>query len=568
MSDQAPTNGGQSKVDADRQLIVDARTQGKGAMLGAFVKLSGPGWLQSAITLGGGSLAGALYLGVLGGYDLIWLQLLAMLMGVIMLSAISYVTLATGEKPFRAINQHINPVLGWGWAIATLMANIVWCLPQFALGTAAVQQNLAPDMLGGDGGKAITCIGLLAIAIAVIWAYDSGSKGVKIFETILKVLVGIVVICFFGVVVTLSSSEMGLPWGQIISGLLVPKLSLLFEPAESFQAVIAQTGDFQEYWTSKILTDQRNVMVTAFATAVGINMTFLLPYSMLKKGWDREFRGLAIFDLATGLLVPFVLATTCVVVASASQFHAKYDARLLSGEEGPKAGIVGQYNKNLDARLKKELGADEFGNMSAEDKAAKIAAVPEADKQLCAMLVKRDAFSLAGALEPLTGKTFAHYVFGFGVLAMAISTIIILMLISGFTFCEIFGKEPTGWPHRLGCLVAGIGVIGPYVWTGDAKFWLAVPTSTFGMCLLPIAYFTFLAMMNSKSLLGDDIPKGGKRILWNVLMITATGMATFGAFVVLSGKDIVGQSIAGGVLGVMLVLGIFFHFTKKPGGNA
>jgi len=45
--------------------------------------------------------------------------------------------------------------------------------------------------------------------------------------------------------------------------------------------------------------------------------------------------------------------------------------------------------------------------------------------------------------------------------------------------------------------------------------------------LLPIAYFTFLLMMNSKSLLGDSMPTGGRRILWNVLMVFATAAATF-----------------------------------------
>ena len=55
----------------------------------AYAKLSGPGWLQGAITLGGGSLAGALYLGVVSGYDLLWVQPLAMICGIIMLSAIT-----------------------------------------------------------------------------------------------------------------------------------------------------------------------------------------------------------------------------------------------------------------------------------------------------------------------------------------------------------------------------------------------------------------------------------------------------------------------------------------------
>ena len=106
-----------SRIEQDRQLILDAKAKGTGAKIMAYTKLSGPGWLQSAITLGGGSLAGGLYLGILSGYHLMWLQPVAMIMGVIMLSAIGYVALSTKERPFAAINTHINPVLGWGWAI-------------------------------------------------------------------------------------------------------------------------------------------------------------------------------------------------------------------------------------------------------------------------------------------------------------------------------------------------------------------------------------------------------------------------------------------------------------------
>ena len=120
---------------------------------GTFAKLSGPGWLQGAITLGGGSLAGSLYVGVIGGYQMLWLQPLMMIFGVLMLSVIGYVTLSTGEKPFGAINKHISPVLGWGWLIAAMLANLVWAMPQFALGTAAMQQNLG--IMEGDSGNCL-----------------------------------------------------------------------------------------------------------------------------------------------------------------------------------------------------------------------------------------------------------------------------------------------------------------------------------------------------------------------------------------------------------------------------
>jgi hypothetical protein len=68
------------------------------------------------------------------------------------------------------------------------------------------------------------------------------------------------------------------------------------------------------------------------------------------------------------------------------------------------------------------------------------------------------------------------------------------------------------------------------VWTGGkAQFWLAIPTSMFAMVLLPIAYFTFYLLMNQKSLLGENIPRRGKRLAWNLLMAIAAGLAAFGS---------------------------------------
>ena len=135
-------------IEQERKYLQEAESEGLLQCLVAYTKLSGPGWLQSAITLGGGSLASSLFLGVLAGYSLLWLQPVAIILGIIMLSAISHVTLSTGQSPFVSINNEINPVLGWGWAIATIIANIVWCLPQFTLGTSAVTQNLFPDFEG------------------------------------------------------------------------------------------------------------------------------------------------------------------------------------------------------------------------------------------------------------------------------------------------------------------------------------------------------------------------------------------------------------------------------------
>jgi len=561
----------EDNLAAEKKLLQEAETQGTAAKLKTYTKLSGPGWLQGAITLGGGSLAGSLYLGVIGGYQLLWLQPLMMVLGILMLSVIGYVALSTGERPFHAINKHINPVLGWGWLIAALMANLVWAMPQFSLGAAALQQNLGilTDTDGSSSGKYLCVAGLFIISSVVVWMYDS--KGVKLFEMILKVMVGIVVLSFFGVVVLMAGN---LEWSTIASG-FIPDFGLLSEPADKFEASLNALKDdsARDYWNETILNSQRNRMVAAAATAVGINMTFLLPYSLLRKGWGREHRGLARFDLAIGLFVPFFLATTCVMIASATQFHGQFNAALVDNNATPKSQkLIGEYKGNLKKRAAAHLSEAELKTAEADQKsfekyvksvkdtngtkaeqeknwkaavdnnatlgtlgpwfAAVNEKVPRTERELAAMLVKRDAYQLAGSLDKLTDspKT-TQWIFGIGVVGMAISTIIILMLINGFCITEAIGVEMGGTAHKIGSLLPGVtGALGSILlWGTGAQFWLAVPTSVFGMVLLPVAYFTFICMMNSKSMLGDALPKGGKRVALNIAMGVALVASLIGA---------------------------------------
>ncbi len=540
-----------AKVQADRQLILDAKKEGGFEVLKAYTKLSGPGWLQSAITLGGGSLAGSLYLGVIGGYQFMWLQPLMMILGILMLSAIAYVTLSSGEKPFRAINKHVNPVLGWGWLIAAMMANLVWAMPQFSLGAAALQQNLGIIPEGSDGLSAVI---LFLIAGVVIWFYDAGGKGIKIFDMLLKLMVGVVVVSFFGVVIALSAKGV-LPWGEILMN-FIPNPSMLSTPADGLQGFINASGD-AAYWTDTVVKMQREKMIAAAATAVGINMTFLLPYSMLKRGWGKDFRGLATFDLSTGLFVPFLVATSCVVIAAASQFHGKYDERLVSDTDPTtlSGGAYNDYCKSIKGRL--AAGGEDVTSMTNEQIFEASKGLEMGDRQLAASLVNRDAGALALSLKDLVGEGVAQTVFGIGVLGMAVSTIIILMLINGFCLCEALGMEPKGTMHRIGSYMPGFtGALGfLFLWSNStAKFYLAVPTSVFGMVLLPIAYVTFFLMMNNKSLLGDNMLQGNKRIAMNIGMLIAIAASGLGSLYVLSTKG-TGALITFGVFVAAVLLG-------------
>jgi Mn2+/Fe2+ NRAMP family transporter len=557
------------RIEKDRELIINAGEKGRWATLKAFMRLSGPGWLQSGITLGGGSLSSCLYLGMLVGFNFLWLQPIAMILGVVMLSAIAYVTLSTGQRPVGAINQHINPVLGWGWLLASMAANMVWSMTQFALGIASIRQNLLPNLFGPEvmpemQGKILAACCFLAVCITGTMLYGIKGWGMKVYETIIKGSVTIVVLCFLGVIVKLGM-EGALNWNQILRG-LVPDFGLLFRPADAFaNAIGAVASQCQEFWRSLIVGQQRDVMISAGATAVGINMTFMLPYSMLRKGWDRVFRGLAIFDLSTGLFIPFILATGFVVVASASRFHARPAPGFvpeIQGEkvtEQPAKNLIEPYNELLAQRVKYEIGNETFAGLSEAEKKQQIESLPYADKKMAAMLVKRDAFNLADTLAPLVGKKFAQYVFGLGVLGMVTGAATMLMTINGLCLCELFNRPPRGWLQRVGSLMVSISILMPLFWR-KAAFWLAVPTSIFCMTLLPIAYFTFLLLMNQKALLGDSMPRGGKRVAWNVLMVIATGAAAFGSIWSLWSKA---RWVGIGAMLAFVGLALVVHFARK-----
>jgi hypothetical protein len=77
----------------------------------------------------------------------VWLQPVAMLLGLIMMSAIAHVSLSIRERPLEAVNRHINPVLGYAWALAALAACMVWVMPQDVLANGALFAPMGPSVV-------------------------------------------------------------------------------------------------------------------------------------------------------------------------------------------------------------------------------------------------------------------------------------------------------------------------------------------------------------------------------------------------------------------------------------
>ena len=312
---------------------------------------------------------------------------------------------------------------------------------------------------------------------------------------------------------------------------------------------------------------QRDVMIAAAATAVGINMTFFMPFVLLNRKWGREHRGLAKFDLWTALLIPMLLPLPVWLLQQVPSLmenlnpHTKdYENRVLH------PNLAKGYNEFVTARLELEVGKESYQALAPIQKEEMVASIPESDKKLAAMLVKRDAFNLASSLEALlANKTFSHYIFGIGVVGMALSTIIILMTINGHAICEILGKPHKGPVFLGGAYLAGLGVLGPFVWS-DAAFWLAVPTSILGFTLIPVAYLSFFLLINNKKVLGRERPTGIRRFLWNSSLLLSLSIMGTAAFYVAWNKSW-GEYQFGRIaligFGILLLIGHFSLQNKK-----
>jgi len=573
------------KTFRDREILAAAQEKGGAATMGAYLRLSGPGWLQSAITLGGGSLASALYLGMIGGTSLLWVQLVAILAGVVMLSAISYVTLSTGKRPFPAINQYINPVLGVGWITATILANMIFILPQFSLCYDAIDKNLGAGefLAGNEYAKPIVSGVLLALALIIVYMNFKPGWAAKTFDLLLKALVGFVVLCFVFAVYKLAGT---LDWATIFSGYIPNPFQWTSTTGELAGLMAELPDDLKTYWSEKIVSRQQEYLISSAAAAVGINMTFLLPYSMIARGWDRTFRGLARWDLITGMAIPFVLVTSCIVITSAHAFHAQADPAILSAnaDEVAASDFFGKVSGTIADRMKRddsaaavladidamptdskdedELEGQKKAQADARNKAVAnyLSTMPASERSLALSLVKPNSKQLAASLKPALGDS-SDFIFGLGVLGMGFSSIIILMLINGYALAEIVGNYDSFTARIVGSTAAGImGFFWFVIWTGASQTYLVVVAGTFAVILLPIAYFAFFLMMNNDDLMGEDRPRGRSQLIWNIAMLLAVALAVGGAYVSLQKKAASpeGGYVIGGALTFLLLMLVGF----------
>ncbi len=445
----------ETNIEKERQELLSLKNKSLPTRLKWYFSKSGPGWMQSAMTLGGGSAMAALFSGAFLKYQLLWVQPVAMLIGITMLSALSFQTLTRGERPFYAMKKYVSPAVAWIWVIFTLITTMIWHFPQYAIASGMSLDlleeffsfKLAPSSIQQTFILLVIAFIIFCVAATIVWNYGKGSKGVTFFENTIKSIVWFIIISFAGVVIAEGLTNEGIDWGEVLSG-FIP-----FSFKNGF------------HWNIPSDTTGISIFIASLSAAVGLNMTFLFGYSFLKKGWTKEYTGLANFDLITGMLIPYTLATSLMIIAAGSTLHTQ---------------------EFLDSNVT---------NISPIAAASMLEAT---------------------GLPPIISRV----IFGLGIIAMAINAIILHMVVSGFAVCEIFKIEPTGWKYRMATLIPAPGIFGAIFWSKMGT-WIAIPTSAIALIMLPIAYIGFFLLNNSAAYLKEDMPRGRKRFIWNTAMIVA-----------------------------------------------
>lgn len=427
-----------NSMQTERELLTQAQNTPWWKRFRIYSKFLGPGFVQSAMTLGGGTASACLLAGSKYGYKLLWIQPLAMFLGVIVLAVVGKQALISGERSYRSVWERIHPSVAILWAVSAMLACVIWHIPQYSLGASSLKEMFQTFGLG-EINPWIFGVLILGLSIYLVWNYDKGRKGIRIYENAMKTLVwGIVGI--FAVVAFTT----GIQWDKLLQGF---------------------TGFYIPYDDPKGIT----IVIGALGAAVGINMVFLYPYSLQKKKWGKEHQGAAIFDLISSMAIPFIFASTFMIIATANTLGAQ----------------------GLEAR---------------------------------------SLMDITKIISGIFGLQFSTLILGLGLFAIAFTTITTHMLAAGFIGCEMFNLPMNGKWYRIFSLVPAIGIVGSGY---ALPFWAAVVASSVAVILMPAALFGFLILNNSQKFLGKDMPRGSRRWAWNIglslaiIIISIAGVVSF-----------------------------------------
>jgi Mn2+/Fe2+ NRAMP family transporter len=248
-----------------------------------YLRLGGPGFMDSALTLGAGTLTAAMLSGSTFGYKTMWLLWVAMGLGIFMMTAMARFTCRGGFRVIQVQNRY------HGWAVGSLMTALVGTAAvavifnygQYSIGTHLIE-SLTP-LMGFKFPRSINWVVYMVITSILILSYGRrGRRGIALVENFMKLSIGIMMVCFGACLILV-----GVDWGAMLRGMTIPWLPAGVKGLDLF--------------------------IASSAAAIGVMDWVFFHYAGLARGWGRRHESLARFDIGAGLFLPFILVNYLVI---------------------------------------------------------------------------------------------------------------------------------------------------------------------------------------------------------------------------------------------------------------
>lgn len=268
-----------------------------------YIKLSGPGFMNAAFTLGAGSFASSVSLGAAYGYDMLWVPLYSFAFGIFMLMLAARFVTASEMNVIEAQNKYHGKFFG-SFAtglVACFIASIAYNFGQYALGADAIGSLFG--VLDIQIPKFVRALIMLAISVPLSLMYGSGEnpKAVRMVENAMKVMIGLMLVVF-GAVICVT----GINVPAMLKGLLIPKIP------SGLDGII--------------------LIISSLTATIGVMDWVLFNNGMLSRGYSEEHERLGRFDSFFGGLLPVTLVLTLVSVAFAEAFGGQSGIPTTSNE--------------------------------------------------------------------------------------------------------------------------------------------------------------------------------------------------------------------------------------------
>jgi len=242
-----------------------------------YIKEMGPAWIISAVACGPATLASVSIAGATYGYSLLWVVILSAVFGTTAQYLAARVGIFEEKGIIAATEQHLGKIWAWILTIDALFAT--WLAAMVLMSALAGITSL---MTGIDSPYWGVGYGIL-ISLFLVW------KGYRKFETLCKILVIFVVICFL---VTLFMADLSIP--DIAQG-LVPNLP----------------GGM----------DAALMMAAIMGGAVHITIIGMHTYNTNARNWTSRDLALARFDTISSMGFAFGIYSVAIFLVAAAVLH-------------------------------------------------------------------------------------------------------------------------------------------------------------------------------------------------------------------------------------------------------